>query len=130
MYDLSVLLISKRRYNSNFRYQEFVRFLKQAINVRYISGRLSHNSLCTEPPLLRKTSDSSPIFFLREGGVCTQAISQNCSIKIKDTTQVLMTISEDFEISNAAHVFPWYDISLSSVRREFQLSFLHSFKKT
>ena len=41
-----------------------------------------------------------------------------------------MTLSgEGFVISNAAHVVPWYDISLSSVRREFQLSFLHSFLK-
>ena len=39
-----------------------------------------------------------------------------------------MTSSEDFVISNAAHVLPQNDISLSSVRREFQLTFLYSYK--
>ena len=39
-----------------------------------------------------------------------------------------MTSSEDFVISNAAHVLPQNDIFLSSVSREFQLSFLYSFK--
>ena len=39
-----------------------------------------------------------------------------------------MTSSKDFVISNAAHMLPYNDISLSSVRREFQLSFLYSFK--
>ena len=97
------------------------KFLKQGINVRYISGRLSHNSLSTESPLLR-----SP--FSEGRGACAQAISNNSSIKIKDTTQVLMTSSEDFVISNTAHVLPQNDIFLSSVRREFQLSFLYSFK--